>query len=334
MSVVNGCQSSKAKRKRDDVSPAPETVPKPLIKWVGGKTQILEKVIKKFPSVIENYYEPFVGGGSVLLRLLHAEKQGTIRVKGTIYASDLSHRLIGFYRMVQREPDALLDQVRFLQAECPRNEGEGPADEKCVTREEAQSCAECYFYWIKNKLNALTPEETQTPKGAAIFYFLNETGYNGLYRVNSKDIFNVAFGKRNPSTIDEFHLRRVSKLLQPVVFQTRSFTDISPFHFAAGDFLYLDPPYVPIKKTSFHMYTKEGFRTKDHNNLFRWCHEIKDKGIHLLMSNADAPLVREKFDSRMWTIEKIDCRRQINSENPGAIAKEVLITYTPLLFSC
>jgi DNA adenine methylase len=330
ISLVDCCQSSKTKRKRDDVFPATETFPKPLIKWVGGKTQILEKIIKKFPAEIENYYEPFVGGGSVLLALLNAHKQGTKRVTGTIHASDSNDGLIGFYRVVQNEPDSLLEYFDSLVAECPRFKRRPPVDKnakkakrpahKKTTQEEAQSSAEEYYYWKRDEFNALTKEEKQTPSGAAVFLFLNKTCYRGAYREGPEGC-NIPYGWEE-ATVDGLLLRHLYELLQPVVFHTRSFSDLSPSVLAPGDFLYLDPPYVG----SVHKYTKEGFTDEDHEKLFRLCHEIKDKGINLLMSNALDPFVQERFDSRMWTIDEIKCLRKIHPTNPAATEMEVLIS--------
>ena len=298
---------------------------KPFLKWVGGKTQILEMVLSRFPPEMENYHEPFLGGGSVLLGLLGKQRQGRIIVRGTIYASDVNPHLIGLYQNIQTDVDAVIGHLQEFIEECPAYEGKA---EKGVNRapsglEEATVCAETYYYWIRGRYNALSSEEKVTVLGSAMFLFLNKMCFRGVYREGPRG-FNVPFGNyKNPAVFEEGHLRLVSEWIQPVVFQCRGFGD--SLADVGGDFVYLDPPYAPEKKTSFVGYTADGFGEEDHVALFACCHRIKEKGTRILMSNADVALVREAFPVDGWVTERVLCRRAIHSTSPGAQTNEVLI---------
>lgn len=247
-------------------------------------------------------------------------------IRGTIHASDINPHLIGCYQNIQRHLDELLPLLEELVANCPTYESKAPkgVNRSPKTKEEAKECTETYYYWVRAQFNALPKDQQQTSLASALFLFLNKTCFRGVYREGPRG-FNVPFGNyKNPSIFEEAHLRQISELLQPVVFHTRSFTDdsLSPTH---GDFIYLDPPYAPEKGTSFVGYTSDGFDLNTHQTLFEWCHQQKEKGTRLLISNADVSLVRDAFPLSDWTIHEVLCRRAIHSKTPNATAKEVLI---------
>ena len=277
---------------------------------------------------MENYHEPFLGGGSVLLGLLRKQRQGHIIVRGTIYASDVNPHLIGLYQNIQTGVDAVIEHLQEFMTECPVYEGKA---EKGVNRapsglEEAKECAETYYYWIRRRYNALSSEEKVTALGSAMFLFLNKMCFRGVYREGPRG-FNVPFGNyKNPAVFEEGHLRLVSEWIQPVVFRCRGFGDSLGVGVGEGDFVYLDPPYAPEKRTSFVGYTADGFGEEDHDALFGCCHRIKEKGTRILMSNADVALVREAFPVENWVTERVVCRRAIHSKSPDAQTNEVLIT--------
>ena len=304
-------------------------VMKPFLKWVGGKTQILETVLSKFPSEMNQYHEPFLGGGSVLLGVLEKYRNGVIRIHGHIQASDINPYLIGLYRNIQQAVDGVIEHLKGLMTECPPYQEKAP---KGVNRspsglEEAKQCTETYYYWIRGRYNGMTSEEKVSPLGSAMFLFLNKMCFRGVYREGPRG-FNVPFGNyHNPSVFDEDHLRLVSEWIQPVVFQCRGCRESLADNIVGdGDFVYLDPPYAPEKKDSFVGYTMSGFQEEDHTSLFRRCRELKGRGIGLLRSNANVRLVREAFLSEEgWNTEQVLCRRAIHSKTPDATTNEVLI---------
>jgi DNA adenine methylase len=296
---------------------------KPFLKWVGGKTQILDDVLALFPSEIVNYYEPFLGGGSVLLGLLEHARAGKIRVLGTVYASDLNSNLIGLYKNIQSQPDTVIAEVATIANEFNKITGT-VVNRKPATHEEACTSQESYYYWIRSQFNALTREQRTTPKGSAMMLFMNKTCFRGVYREGPRG-FNVPFGNyKKPSILDEDHIRRVSELIRDVVFTECSYSD-ALVGVTEGDFVYLDPPYAPESETSFVSYTADGFDIDNHKALFKLCNEMSAKGTKLLMSNAQVPLVTDAFPPTAYTTKIISCRRAINSKKPDATANEVLI---------
>jgi len=300
------------------------SVTKPFLKWVGGKTQILEKVLDEFPTTMNSYHEPFLGGGSVLLGLLSYKQQGKITLSGTVYASDLNSNLIWLYKTIQSQPDALLLEVKKLTDEFSRCDS-AEVNRSPATLEEALTSQESYYYWIRSRYNSLTAEEKVTPTASAMFLFLNKTCFRGIYREGPHG-FNVPFGNyKHPSILDEAHIREVSTLIQDVVFTVRPFQE-SLQQVRAGDFVYLDPPYAPETTTSFVSYTKDGFGIENHRRLFQLCSEMKDRGVRFVLSNANVPLVTDSFLASDYTTKIVPCRRTINSRNPESTTTEVLIT--------
>lgn len=299
-------------------------ITKPFLKWVGGKTQILDEVLGHFPNEMNNYYEPFLGGGSVLLGLLSQKRDGKIRVRGNIYASDLNPNLINLYKNIQREPEAVIREVNRLVAEFSTCRGDG-VNRAAKTFEEATTSPESYYFWIRAKFNALVGEARSGAAAAAMLLFMNKTCFRGMYREGPRG-FNVPFGNyKNPTILEEDHIRAVSALIQEVTFRVCPFAEALTGA-GAGDFVYLDPPYAPETGTSFVGYTADGFSIDNHRALFALCNSMHTKGVKLLMSNADVELVKGAFPLPVYTIKIISCRRAINSKRPESKTNEVLIT--------
>lgn len=298
-------------------------VVKPFMKWVGGKTQILDAVLATFPTTIQNYYEPFLGGGSVLLGMLSYIKAGKITITGIINASDINSNLIGLYMNIQSCPRTVIEEINKLKDEFALCKNTG-VNRKPKNLEEALTSPESYYYWIRGRFNALTKKDKMLPSASAALLFMNKTCFRGVYREGPHG-FNVPYGNyTNPSIIDEDHIMAVSELIAGVKFSVASFAD-SLAGVESGDFVYLDPPYAPETDTSFVGYTADGFGADNHNALFKLCNEMAGRGVKLVMSNADVSLVKDAFPSPTYQTKIISCKRAINSKKPDAKTNEVLI---------
>lgn len=294
---------------------------KPFMKWVGGKSQIINDVMSLFPTEMNNYHEPFLGGGSVLLALL---SQKSIKVSGKVYASDLNSNLIGLYKNVQSNSDGLIAELKKLTTEFSACTGT-VVNRNASTMEEALTSPESYYFWVRSRFNALSKEERTSVKASAMLLFMNKTCFRGLYREGPRG-FNVPFGNyKNPSILDEDHIKSVSALIKDVVFTNCPFGD-SLSKVVSGDFVYLDPPYAPENETSFTSYTSDGFGIDSHTTLFKLCKTMKSKNVKMLMSNAQVQLVTDAFPSPQYSTRVISCKRSINSKDPAARTNEVLIT--------
>jgi len=300
---------------------------KPIIKWVGGKTQILECIMERFPRKMVNYHEPFLGGGSVLLGLLTEVKRGSIELSGEVYAYDANEALIYVYKNIQTKYIELYNDLQVLIGEYNQSNGE-TVNRKPTNLEEAKQSKENYYYWTRSRYNNLSHDERISTLGSAMFIFINKTCFRGVFRVGPNG-FNVPFGNnRNPEIINRKHLEEVHQLIQGVHFEFCDFSK-SIITVNLGDFVYMDPPYAPEKETSFVGYTENGFDSKKHKELFKLCDSIAGKGISWMMSNSDVPLVREYFSTEKYTVEGILCKRSIHSKNPDTKAKEVIISTRP-----
>lgn len=320
--LVKLLEETKPKPKKP--ASAPDAVVTPFLKWVGGKTQILADVLQLFPKEIHNYYEPFLGGGSVLLGLLSYRKNHKIKVNGTVYASDINPILIGLYKNIQTNLDDFLGELKTLVSEYHSIKGSAAAaNRKPASKDEALTSPESYYYWVRRRFNDLSPTEKTTPIGSAMILFMNKTCFRGVYREGPNG-FNVPYGNYNkPAIYNEGELKAISELIKDVVFTAQPFEETLK-DVSAGDFAYLDPPYVPIDSKSFVGYTADGFTIEKHKALFDLCTDKTD--MRFLMSNADVKLVREAFPEEAFTIATISCKRKVHKKKPNSMADEVLIT--------
>ena len=287
---------------------------KPFLKWVGGKTQILSEVISRVPQTIDTYHEPFLGGGSVLLALLSERNEGK-RTMGEVRASDVNPALIQLYKNVQQNVETLIEQLNQLVDAFTALKGID-VNRLPKSLEDATS-PESFYYWVRSEYNKRKGDDV---RASAMFLFLNKTCFRGVYREGPNG-FNVPFGHyKNPSVFDADHLRAVSVLIGGVVFSCQPFTEA--LDVIESDFVYLDPPYVPLKATSFVGYTADGFGIENHRELFARCAVLP---CHFLLSNSNIPLVTDAFPPPFIT-SRVSCRRAIHSKNPNARVDEVLIT--------
>ena len=281
------------------------TQARPFIKWVGGKTQLLDEVRKSLPRDFASrrhvtYVEPFVGGGAVMFWILQAYPNIERAV-----INDINSELICTYRVIKEKVEELIVELANIHDEyIPL----GAEDRKA------------YFLEKRTRFNTKRTAQLET---AALFIFLNRTCFNGLYRVNSKGEFNVPHGKyANPRICDVDNLRACSKVLQKVEILCGDFAETE--RYAGPDTLfYFDPPYKPITETSsFTSYAKEGFNDAEQIRLRDFCDKIsKDKAL-FVASNSDPKNVNpsENFFDNLYNhfiIKRVSAARMINSDASG-----------------
>ncbi len=293
-------------------------IQKPFLKWVGGKTQIINEIISKIPQEMNNYHELFLGGGSVLLAVLSLQKQNKIYIKNKIYAYDINKDLINVYIHIQKNKDELYKFIDFYIKEYDSINGT-IINRKPTSIEEAKTSKESYYYWIRNKYNNI---DKNTIECSALFMFINKTCFRGMYREGPNG-YNVPYGnyKKTPTIISDTDLNYISDLIKNVEFKHSSFID-SIKNVKDDDFVYLDPPYAPENAKSFVGYVYEGFDLEKHNQLFEKIKKIKNKA-KFIMSNAKVELVMDAFDT--YNIDVVKARRAINSKDPGKGTEEVII---------
>ena len=281
---------------------------KPFLKWVGGKSKVLDTLMTNFPTEINNYHEIFLGGGSVLFAILSYIKAGKIKLSGKVFAYDINEALIHTYKNIQKNHKELYREIKELVDDFSSSED-----------------LEKYYYSIRREYNELDHDGKKSIHGSALFIFLNKTCFRGLFRVGPSG-FNVPYGNyKNPEIINENNLESVHDLIQNVVFEHADFSQ-SLTRVGAGDCVYLDPPYYPEKKTSFVKYSENGFNDEHHGMLFSLIHRLSsDAGVKLIMSNSNTNFVRDNFTDSRYSVRTIDCRRAINSKDPSAMASEVII---------
>ncbi len=290
------------------------TLARPFVKWVGGKSQLLDEIRQKYPQKIEKYCEPFVGGGAVLFDVLSKFRPKNVLI------NDINKELINTYEQIRDNCDDLIFQLSEIQ-----------------NKYKSQSLDEnkAYFYEKRERYNELkiNGDEAENLEKAALFIFLNKTCFNGLYRVNSKGLFNVPFNNaKSPLLCDEENLRACSELLQNVQMTVGDYSKTKKF-IDSKTFVYIDPPYRPITQTSaFTSYSENQFADREQIELGNFIEEIANEGAMVLASNSD-PKNTDKNDNffddlySKFAIERVSASRMINSnaKKRGAI-KELLIS--------
>ena len=294
---------------------------KPFLKWVGGKTQIIDYIITMMPKEMNNYHEIFLGGGSVLLAVLSLQKQNKIIIRNKIYAYDNNYDLINVYKHIQNDKNELYRLINLYLLEYDNIEN-NIINRKPTNIEEAKTSKESYYYWLRNKYNNI---EKNTIECSAIFILINKLCFRGLYR-EGKNGYNVPYGhyKKTPKIISEIELNNIYNLIKDVNFQHLSFTD-SLKNIVEEDFLYLDPPYVPENLNSFVGYLKDGFNLKTHELLFFSLKDIikKFNNVKFIMSNSNVKFVID--NSKEYNLKEIIAKRTINSKKPNSMITELII---------
>lgn len=279
---------------------------RPFLKWLGGKSRVKDLVASSFPDSFDGFHDAFLGGGAVLIHMLHLAAEGTIRAPQRVRACDLNTALVAAFRNVRDHPHELLTACEELQSRY--NDAPEQRDMYMGARETYNSM-----------------EDRTSVDASAHFVFLNKTGFRGMYRENKGGNFNVPFGNyRRVTLLDRTHVLRLAELFRPVVFDCESYSD-SLHAVRPNDAVYLDPPYVPIKNGSFTNYHANGFSEHDHNALFDLVDTLRDRGAHVVLSNAATPEVFERFIANRYYVRRIESSRTIHATNPRSTATEVLV---------
>lgn len=261
---------------------------RPFLKWAGGKTQLLEPILTRFPQNFGRYHEPFLGGGAVFFAL---EPQ-----RGVL--SDINGDLIDAYRCLRDDVDGVIAALRKHRP------------------------TEAHFYRVRAQ-NSDSMSEIQS---AARTIYLNRTCFNGLYRVNRKGQFNVPYGRYdNPTICNDQNLRLVSEALQGVDINVASAFQVGR-RARRGDMVYFDPPYDPVSSSaSFTSYAKQPFGRDEQAHLAELFARLANRGVHVMLSNSNTRFIRQLYKG--FRIHRVHARRAINSraDRRGTVA-EVIIT--------
>ena len=275
---------------------------KPVIKWVGGKTQLLKELKEIIIPVLKEdsyYYEPFCGGAALALELKH---------KNTIL-NDLNSELINMYRVIKHWPEELISELKCFQ----------------------NSHNTEFYYHIRNLDRTDILDKMGDVAKAARTIYLNKTCFNGLYRVNSKGQFNSPIGRtssgKTPDIVQEDLIREMSEYLKTVRFHNGDYKNCLVTA-KAGDVVYLDPPYdqdESISTEGFVGYQKEGWTRENLKELKRLCDELVFRGCKVIISNNDTEFVRQLFSG--YKFKEIEVKRSINRDGNKRKGKELIIYY-------
>lgn len=268
----------------------------PVLKWAGGKTQLLDSIIERMPKTYNKYYEPFIGGGSVLFAVM--PKKAVI--------NDTNEQLINLYCQIRENVQAVISYVNDL---------------------DSVLCDKNFYYKIRERYNEKIASNTLDAECAALMIWINKHCFNGLYRVNGKGFFNVPYNNKSTGrSINEDNLITIEKYLQniDISITCQDFEDICK-NVCAGDFVYFDSPYIPISNTAhFTDYTKSGFSFEDHKRLAMLYRQLDSIGAKIMLSNNDVPLVHELYDG--FKIQSLNVKRMINRNASKRTSTEVLVT--------
>lgn len=266
----------------------------PFVKWAGGKRQLLPYIKNKMPQNYKNYFEPFIGGGAVLFSIMPENA----------IINDINRALINTYKYVRDMPQELIEKIIILDK---YNDIQGKD----------------FFYKQRELFNNKLIKEEYDLELASLFIYLNKHCFNGLYRVNSKGLFNVPYNNSKAQSFDDKNILAVSKYLKNVTILEGDF-EIACKEAKKGDFLFLDSPYAPLKDTSFEAYTKEGFDLESHKRLANLFKKLTQKGCFCMLTNHYTVLIEELYSEYNQEIVKV--RRSINANASDRKGIEVIIT--------
>ena len=270
---------------------------KPIVKWAGGKTRLVPKLLERIPSEVRTYVEPFAGGAALFFALASGVDAGTRKVSRAILA-DQNEELIACYRAVKDDVDAVIEALGAYRYD------------------------KDLFYETRDRDTRAMTDVAR----AARLLFLNRTCFNGLWRVNASGKFNVPFGRyKNPRILNEARLRTASAALARTKLVRGDFAQATR-GLGEGDFVYFDPPYAPVSKTAaFTTYAAGGFDHDDQLRLVAELRRLRDCGALAMLSNADTPETRALYAD--FAVHVVHVPRSINSDvTKRGDAREVIVT--------
>lgn len=261
---------------------------KPIIKWAGGKGQLLDELKPLIPR-FKTYYEPFFGGGALYFSI--APKAAVI--------NDFNPQLVNLYKVVRKNPKQLMKELDALKL------GHSPDGE--------------FYYQCREEFNNGIQNNTKDIRNAALFLYLNKAGYNGLYRLNSEGLFNVPNGKRkNLNLYDEDNILNVSKILKHAKIKCGDFEKACR-DAEAGDFVFFDSPYY----NTYDAYKAGGFAQEDHIRLKNLFSNLTSKGVKCLLTNSNEKFIKELYKD--YDIKTVKVKRMINCDGKNRTGSEVII---------
>lgn len=268
----------------------------PVLKWAGGKTQLLDILCENIPPSFGCYYEPFLGGGALLWRTAPER----------VVVNDASRQLINLYAQIRDNAEEFIHIVEEL---------------------DSAVCTSDFYYHARDRYNQKIAGEILDTECAAYMLWINKHCFNGLYRTNKKGLFNVPYNNsQRIKSFSEDNIRRISEYLKTSGIKMicgdfeEACSTVKP-----DDFVYFDSPYVPEGGTAdFTAYTKDGFSLDDHARLAKLFRRLDSQGTKVMLSNNDVPLVRDLYEG--FHFQSIDVKRMINRDASKRKGKEVLIT--------
>ena len=270
----------------------------PLIKWAGGKRQLIPVLTDHLPAEWDTYFEPFIGGAALMV---HLQNEGKIT---RAVVSDLNGELINLYRVVRRQPERLIEAL---------------ASDQFENNEQA-------FRHLKTEFNTIIGKRGNRTARAALLIYLNKHGYNGLWRVNQNGMFNVPFGHHAKLSLPSgLSIMAFSRMLENVTIMNVDFGKAVRTA-KKGDFVYFDPPYQPVSKTArFTDYNPNGFTFSDQIRLSKVFRKLTKKGVQVMLSNSKTKEIEELY--RDFTIHTVSAKRFINcAGNRRTGTEEIIVT--------
>ncbi len=267
----------------------------PFVKWAGGKRQLLMQIKERMPKTYDRYYEPFVGGGAVTFSLLPKNA----------WINDINEALINTYLQIRDNTQEFL----FLIEELDLNMWDNGKE---------------YYYSLREKYNQKLSAHEFDVELAALFVFLNKHCFNGLYRVNSKGLFNVPYNNSRRASCDKSAIEAVANYLKLLTITSGDFEAVSR-KAVKGDFIFFDSPYAPLNATSFEAYTKEGFDVESHKRLAKLYDELTAKGVFCMLTNHNTEFINDLYGNKGYKIDVVSVKRMINSDANNRVGEEVII---------